>query len=93
MILFLYLPNSELPEFFNLITFLTYSMIVNCIPKQIPKKGTLFSLANFIASNFPEIPLFPKPPGINTPEADFNNSFTFFLLMVSESIHLIITLA
>ena len=41
--------NSEELVSINPKTFLDISITLNCIPKQIPKKGTLFSLANFIA--------------------------------------------
>jgi hypothetical protein len=34
----------------------------------MPRKGILFNLACLIASIFPSVPLFPKPPGINIPE-------------------------
>ena len=30
-------------------TFLANSIVASCIPRQIPKKGILFSLANLIA--------------------------------------------
>jgi hypothetical protein len=46
------------------------------MPKQIPKNGILFSLAYLIASIFPSVPLFPKPPGIKIPET----SLRFFLI-------------
>ena len=42
-------------------------MTANCIPKHIPRKGILFSLANFIEFILPKTPLFPKPPGTNIP--------------------------
>jgi hypothetical protein len=46
-----------------------------------------------MASIFPLMPLFPKPPGIKIPEADLSKSDTFLELMVSESNHRIITFA
>ena len=58
--------------FFILSLFLANSIKAICIPKQIPRKGILFSLAYFIAEIFPSVPLFPKPPGINNPEIFFN---------------------
>ena len=63
------------------------------MPRQIPRKGIWFSLANLIASIFPLMPLFPKPPGIKIPEADLSKSDTFLELMVSESNQRIITFA
>ena len=63
------LSNSVLFAFFNLQTFLENSITAACIPKHIPKKGTLFSLAYFIAFIFPSIPLPPKPPGTIMPPA------------------------
>ena len=47
--------------------FLEYSITAICIPKQIPKKGMLFSLAYFTALIFPSIPLSPKPGATKIP--------------------------
>ena len=43
-------------------TFLANSIIANCIPRQIPRYGILFSLAYLIAASFPSTPLCPNPP-------------------------------
>ena len=48
-------------------TFLANSMVIICIPRQIPKSGILFSLANFAAKILPSIPLSPKPGAISIP--------------------------
>ena len=61
------------------------------MPRQIPKKGILFSLANLIASILPEIPLLPNPPGISMPFAFFKRDLIVLELIVSESNHLIFT--
>lgn len=45
------------------------SITAICIPKQIPRYGTLCSRAYFAASIFPCTPLSPKPPGTRTPLA------------------------
>jgi hypothetical protein len=37
------------------------------MPKQIPKKGVLFSRAYFTASSFPETPLSPNPGATKIP--------------------------
>ncbi|GAH69426.1 unnamed protein product, partial [marine sediment metagenome] len=51
--------NSELFAPSKFITFRASSITAHCIPKQIPKKGILFSLAYFTVSILPSIPLFP----------------------------------
>ena len=55
------------PAFLIFKTFLANSIRDNCIPKQIPKKGILFVLANLIDCILPSVPLLPKPPGIKIP--------------------------
>ena len=52
-------------------SFLAYSIHASCIPKQIPKKGTLFKRAYFIAAIFPSAPRSPKPPGTKIPSQSF----------------------
>ena len=47
------------------------SMVATCNPKQIPRYGTLFSLAYFAANNLPSIPRSPKPPGTKIPSERF----------------------
>ena len=64
--------NSVEFAFLNFKTFLANSISDNCIPKQIPKNGILFSLANFMHCILPSVPLFPNPPGIKIPSAFFN---------------------
>ena len=59
--------NSVLFAFSKLHTFRANSIAAQCIPKHNPRYGILFSLAYFIASTFPSIPLSPNPPGINIP--------------------------
>ena len=53
-------------------TFLSVSITISCIPKQIPKHGTLLTLQQFIAKILPKTPLFPKPPGIKTQSQPLN---------------------
>ena len=43
------------------------SITAICIPRQMPRKGTLFSRAKRIASILPSLPRCPKPPGTSTP--------------------------
>ena len=43
------------------------SMTAHCIPKQIPKKGMLFSRACRTASIFPSIPRDPNPGATRIP--------------------------
>ena len=51
-----------------------------------PKKGILFNLAYFMAAILPSVPLFPNPPGINTPDILLSNGSTFLGSKCSESI-------
>jgi len=51
-----------------------YSMTAICIPKQIPRNGTLCSRAYLAARIFPCTPLSPKPPGTRTPSAPCRRS-------------------
>ncbi len=53
------------------------STVASCIPRQIPKNGTLFSRAKRVASIFPSIPRSPNPPGTRIPSAEPSNSLTF----------------
>ena len=62
-----------------------------CIPKQIPKSGTLFSLAYLIVAIFPSIPLFPNPPGTTIPLYSDSFSFAFSEFIFSQLIRLILT--
>ena len=45
-------------------TCLDISITDICMPKQIPRYGTLFSRAYLAANIIPEIPRSPNPPGI-----------------------------
>ena len=45
------------------------SITAICIPRQMPRNGTLFSRAYFAARIFPCTPLSPNPPGTSTPSA------------------------
>ena len=60
---------SDIPQ-----TFLANSITAHCNPKQIPRKGILFSLMYCIADIFPSIPLYPKPPGTITPSMSASES-------------------
>ena len=73
---FVRLLNSVELAPFNPHTCLAKSIIAHCIPKHIPKKGTLFSLAYFEDKIFPSLPLVPKPGNIKIPST-FLNSFNF----------------
>lgn len=53
----------------NYLTFLATSITDICMPKQIPRYGTLFSLAYFAAKIIPFTPRSPNPPGTKTQEA------------------------
>ena len=55
-----------------------------CIPKQIPRKGILFSLAYLIAAILPSVPLLPNPPGINNPETFLSLFLISLLFNLSE---------
>ena len=59
--------NSEEFAFLIFNTFRENSITASCNPRQIPKKGTLFKRAYFIAFSFPVMPLSPKPPGTIIP--------------------------
>mmetsp|Transcript_3289 Transcript_3289/g.12721 ORF Transcript_3289/g.12721 Transcript_3289/m.12721 type:complete len:282 (+) Transcript_3289:477-1322(+) len=48
-------------------TFRAYSITIHCIPRQIPRYGTLFSRAYLAAIIFPSVPRPPKPPGTKMP--------------------------
>ena len=56
------------------------------MPKQIPRKGILLTLAYLIAAIFPSVPLLPKPPGIKIPETFFNLFFISAGFNLSDSI-------
>ncbi|CRG03205.1 Uncharacterised protein [Streptococcus pneumoniae] len=43
------------------------STVANCIPKQIPKYGTLFSRAYLIDEILPSLARKPNPPGTRIP--------------------------
>ncbi|WVZ03798.1 hypothetical protein V8G54_024604 [Vigna mungo] len=49
-------------------------MTAICIPKQMPRNGTLFSRAYFAARIFPCTPLSPNPPGTRIPLAPFKRA-------------------
>ena len=57
----------------------------------MPKNGILFNLENFIAIIFPLIPLLPKPGATIIPSNFFNLLFAFFVVILSDEIHLILT--
>lgn len=48
------------------LTFLAISITDICMPKQMPRYGTLFSLAYFAAKTIPFTPRSPNPPGTKT---------------------------
>lgn len=50
---------------------LQYSMTATCIPKQMPRNGFFFSLANVHALTLPSTPLPPNPPGHRMPSEAF----------------------
>ena len=64
--------------------FLAYSITAICIPKQIPRKGTLFNLAYEIAMIFPSIPLSPNPGATISPSKFSSFSFKFLDSKYSE---------
>ena len=70
---FLFNSLDDADLIFN--TFLANSIIAICIPKQIPKKGILLTLAYLIAAILPSVPLLPNPPGIKIAETFFNLFF------------------
>ena len=55
-------------------TFLPNSITAHCIPRQIPKKGILFSLAYLMALILPSMPLCPNPGATRIP----SKSLEFF---------------
>ena len=56
-----------------------------CIPRQMPRKGTLFSRAYRTAEIFPSMPRSPKPPGTRMPSAPARSRAAFSSVTVSES--------
>ena len=90
---FVFLLNSVLLAFFKFKIFLENSIIAICIPKQIPKYGSLFSLAYLQAIIIPSIPLLPNPPGIRTAWKVFNIFEAFPFVIFAASIILTSTLA
>lgn len=48
------------------LTCLAISITDICMPKQMPRYGTLFSLAYFAAKTIPFMPRSPNPPGTKT---------------------------
>lgn len=60
-------PNTMYTEI--LLTDLANSITAICIPKQIPKYGTLFSLAYLAARTMPLTLRCPNPPGTKTQAA------------------------
>ena len=48
-------------------TLRAYSMTSVCIPRQMPKYGTLRSRAKRIALSMPSMPRLPNPPGTRMP--------------------------
>ena len=50
------------------------STAASCIPKQIPKNGTLFSRAYLIVVILPSTPRSPNPPGTRIPSASLRYS-------------------
>ena len=77
---------------FNPSTFLEYSITADCIPRQIPKNGMLFSLKCLIVAIFPSIPLSPKPGATRTPFSPANFSAALVLLISSACIQFTFTL-
>ena len=66
-------------------TCLAKSIITHCNPRQIPKNGMLFSLANFEVNILPSAPLDPNPPGIRMPSMSakiFVASLSFLIFSV-----------
>ena len=58
-----------------------------CIPRQMPRKGTLFSRAYRMAAIFPSTPRLPKPPGTRTPAQPVSSSPALASVTVSLSTH------
>ena len=57
-------------------------MSAHCIPKQIPKNGTLFSLAYLDESIFPSPPRDPNPGNNNIPWTSENEDSADFLPLI-----------
>ena len=74
-------------------TFLANSITVQCIPKQMPRNGILFSLAYWTAIILPSTPLVPKPPGTMIPSMPANAFSTPVSSTSSEFTQRILTLA
>ena len=55
--------NSVLLASVRPATWRAYSTTASCMPRQMPRNGTLFSRANWIARILPSTPRLPKPPG------------------------------
>jgi hypothetical protein len=68
--------NSVLFASERFMTFLAYSTTAICIPRHIPRYGTLFSRAYWAARIFPWTPLSPKPPGTKMPSAPWNKRYS-----------------
>ncbi|KAJ0853375.1 hypothetical protein HanRHA438_Chr14g0650461 [Helianthus annuus] len=68
--------NSVLFAFLRPRTDRAYSITAICIPRQIPRYGTLFSRAYLAAIIFPSTPRSPKPPGTTTASAAY--TLTYF---------------
>ena len=64
--------NSVLFAWGRFMTCLANSTTAICIPRHIPRYGTLFSRAYLAARIFPWTPLSPKPPGTKMPSALWN---------------------
>ena len=53
--------------FFMSNIFRAYSITAACKPRQMPRNGTLFSLAYFAVRILPSVPRSPNPPGTRIP--------------------------
>jgi len=76
-VFFVILSNSKEFASVKLQTFLANSMTAHCKPRQIPKKGILFSLTYLIAAIFPSIPREPKPGPTSIPSIPWRISAMF----------------
>jgi hypothetical protein len=65
--------NSVLLASFRPRTDRANSMMATCIPRHMPRYGTLFSLAYLAARILPPTPPWPQPPGTRTPSAPWEN--------------------
>ena len=63
------------------------SITAICMPKQMPKNGTLRSRANFTAWILPSVPRSPKPPGTRMPWTFSRWETASSRSKISESIH------